>query len=197
MLCVAFPPNCGIVGLAQTDSAATVDVIIRNCYATATVLANIKAGGIAAYTIYRARISSCYVTCIVQTNSVSGNSMSGVVASINSGASVLNFYAINARISGPVNANYGRIVGIQNAIVQNNYAWDGILISGFTPTPEDPNTKNGETVTSADVTTPSTHYIAFGHWDFMNLWMYSSDPSINLPILQGIQQALQNPQLPS
>jgi len=112
-------------GIAAVNLGGT----ISNCYVTGTINSTSSdVGGIAGANQNGGIIEYCYATC-----SVSGISNVGGIIGNNDVGRVENSIALNSIITRTGTGAYttfGRIAGNSNANLNNNYAWNGMTVSG-------------------------------------------------------------------
>jgi hypothetical protein len=190
----------GGLGDAYAGGVAGYNIgTVRNCYATGNVTAGQNlVGGIVGQngsSSVPGIVQNCYAT-----GNVSGyDTIGGVVGYNYTGSTVQNCAALNQIVKeeSPTGTSFGRVAGIGNGTLTNNYADSGMgtgsdktfTLNGTTDTL---NGRDGEGITSTEWNdsnwwttggTWSTDSGAFV-WDFGTVWVWSV--SRQLPILRGI-----------
>ncbi|MBP1736325.1 MAG: S-layer protein [Oscillospiraceae bacterium] len=188
----------GIAGTAGTTAIGDSATLIINCYSVGSVTATTNsAGGICGTVSNSSSVEKCYANASV-TTTANAAATGGVVGSLSSAAAaVTDSYAINTAITvNTGNAQAGRIAGrlTGSPTLSNNYAWADITITGFTPV-SNLDGRDGLTVATATLVKSSTAYVTQTGWSFDDIWTYSADAAVNLPILTSISSALQNPSI--
>ena len=114
--------------------------------------------------------------------SVSGNISVGGVAGYVHKSTVENCTALNPKVTG--NGHFGRVVGVaeSNGTLQNNYAYDGMLVNGSTVSGGTLSDKNGLDKSADEIRGwDESFWTATAGWSTAN-WQFTTG---GLPILKG------------
>lgn len=167
--------------------------IVRNSYSTADVTAQLnQAGGLIGITNAGSLTENVYASGAVQ---ALRSNAGGVTGYGYNGTVVRNVIALNPSVVTPTMANrvVGRVLAGHTATLENNYAFDGMIVD-----------KEGESVAAADnrkglglsqqqVEDPHT-YTDRLNWDFESVWMWND--ALKRPVLSGNPEEASEPVVP-
>lgn len=167
--------------------------IVRNSYSTADVTAQLnQAGGLIGITNSGSLTENVYASGAVQ---ALRSNAGGVTGYGYNDTVVRNVIALGPSVVTPTMANrvVGRVLAGHTATLQNNYAFDGMIVD-----------KEGESIAAADnrkglglsqqqVEDPNT-YIDRLNWDFESVWMWND--ALKRPVLSSIPEEASEPVMP-
>lgn len=167
--------------------------IVRNSYSTADVTAQLnQAGGLIGITNSGSLTENVYASGAVQ---ALRSNAGGVTGYGYNDTVVRNVIALNPSVVTPTMANrvVGRVLAGHTATLQNNYAFDGMIVD-----------KEGESIAAADnrkglglsqqqVEDPNT-YTDRLNWDFESVWMWND--ALKRPVLSSNPEEASEPVVP-
>ncbi|EHB66044.1 MULTISPECIES: CehA/McbA family metallohydrolase [Paenibacillus] len=167
--------------------------IVRNSYSTADVTAQLnQAGGLIGITSAGSLTENVYASGAVQ---ALRSNAGGVTGYGYNDTVVRNVIALNPSVVTPTMANrvMGRVLAGHTATLENNYAFDGMMVD-----------KEGESVAAADnrkglglsqqqVEDPHT-YTDRLNWNFESVWMWND--ALKRPVLSGNPEKVSEPVVP-
>lgn len=167
--------------------------IVRNSYSTADVTAQLnQAGGLIGITNAGSLTENVYASGAVQ---ALRSNAGGVTGYGYNDTVVINVIALNPSVVTPTMANrvVGRVLAGHTATLENNYAFDGMIVD-----------KEGESVAAADnrkglglsqqqVEDPNT-YIDRLNWNFESVWMWND--ALKRPVLSSHPEKASEPVVP-
>lgn len=159
--------------------------VVRNSYSLANVTAQVsQAGGLIGITNAGSLTENAYATGTVQ--ALTSNA-GGVTGYGYNGTVVRNVIALNPSVVTPTMANrvMGRVLAGNTATLENNYAFDGMIVNKEGVAEGALTTLKGLGLSTADVENPSTYTDRLG-WNFTNIWMW--DNVVKRPVLQSVSE---------
>ncbi|ONK23582.1 hypothetical protein BLX87_10205 [Bacillus sp. VT-16-64] len=168
---------------------------IRNSYSTATVKAKEKqAGGLVGITNYFSLTENSYATGSVTAGSSNAGGISGYGYN---DTTIQNNFAFNTSVitTSAANRIVGRIRSDQQAVLENNYAYDNMMVSKEGITKEEANNEKGLGKSREQMADQATFEKGLG-WDFDHVWIW--DEGAQRPLLKNNQEKVnENTEEPS
>ncbi|GIP36092.1 hypothetical protein J2TS4_53020 [Paenibacillus sp. J2TS4] len=159
--------------------------IVRNSYSSADVTAQVsQAGGLIGITNTGSLTENVYAAGTVQ--AIKSNA-GGVTGYGYNGTVVKNVIALNPSVTTPTMANrvMGRVLAGHTATLENNYAYNGMIVDKEGVTEESLTNIKGLGLSETEIETPSTYTDRLG-WDFNDIWRW--DDISKRPILQAVSE---------
>ncbi|MFD0959239.1 CehA/McbA family metallohydrolase [Paenibacillus chungangensis] len=164
--------------------------IVRNSYSTADVTAQgSQAGGLIGITNSGSLTENVYASGTVR--AITSNA-GGVTGYGYNDTVVRNVIALNRSVTAPTMANrvMGRVLAGHTATLENNYAFDGMIVNKEGVTEGALTTLKGLGLSETEVENPSTYMDRLG-WDFNGIWRW--DNMANRPVLQSVSENVEEP----
>ncbi|WP_261800352.1 CehA/McbA family metallohydrolase [Paenibacillus sp. PAMC21692] len=157
--------------------------IVRNSYSTADVTAQVsQAGGLIGITNAGSLTENVYASGTVR--AITSNA-GGVTGYGYNDTVVRNVIAIGPSVTAPTMANrvMGRVLAGHTATLENNYAFDGMIVNKEGVAEGALTTLKGLGLSETEIETPSTYTDRLG-WDFNAIWKW--DDVAKRPVLQSV-----------
>ncbi|WP_259391306.1 CehA/McbA family metallohydrolase [Paenibacillus sp. 1011MAR3C5] len=159
--------------------------IVRNSYSTADVTAQVsQAGGLIGITNAGSLTENVYASGTVR--AITSNA-GGVTGYGYNDTAVRNVIALGPSVTAPTMANrvMGRVLAGHTATLENNYAFDGMIVDKEGVAEGTLTTLKGLGLSASDVEDPSTYTDQLG-WDFNDIWRW--DIMAKRPVLQAVSE---------
>lgn len=159
--------------------------IVRNSYSTANVTAQVsQAGGLIGITNSGSLTENVYTSGAVQ--ALKSNA-GGVTGYGYNDTVVRNVIALGPSVTAPTMANrvVGRVLAGHTATLENNYAFDGMIVNKEGVAEGTLTNLKGLSLSASDVENPSTYTEWLG-WDFNEIWGW--DNITKRPVLQSVSE---------
>ncbi len=156
--------------------------IVRNSYSKADVTANVsQAGGLIGITNTGSTTENVYATGAVQALKSNAGGISGYGYN---GTVLRNSIALNPSVTTPTSANrvMGRVLAGHTATLENNYAFEEMVVDREGVTTELPTTIKGQGLPLAEIETKRT-YEEHLRWNFETIWQWNQ--SEKRPLLKS------------
>lgn len=166
---------------------------VRNSYSTADVTAGQnQAGGLIGITNSGSLTENVYASGAVQ--ALKSNA-GGVTGYGYNDTVVRNVIALGPSVMTPTMANrvMGRVLAGHTATLENNYAFDGMLVDKEGETNAAANNRKGLSLSKQQVEDPHT-YITKLKWDFESVWMWND--TLKRPVLSSNPEEAEEPAVP-
>lgn len=157
--------------------------IVRNSYSTADVTAQVsQAGGLIGITNSGSLTENVYASGTVR--AITSNA-GGVTGYGYNDTVVRNVIALGPSVTAPTMANrvMGRVLAGHTATLENNYAFDGMMVDREGVAEGALTTLKGLGLSETEIKTPSTYTDRLG-WDFNAIWRW--DDIAKRPVLQSV-----------
>lgn len=157
--------------------------IVRNSYSTADVTAQVsQAGGLIGITNAGSLTENVYATGTVR--AITSNA-GGVTGYGYNDTVVRNVIALNPSVTAPTMANrvMGRVLAGHTATLENNYAFEGMIVDREGVAEGALTTLKGLGLSATEIETPSTYTDRLG-WEFNEIWKW--DENAKRPVLQSV-----------
>lgn len=159
--------------------------IVRNSYSTADVTAQVsQAGGLIGITNSGSLTENVYASGMVR--AITSNA-GGVTGYGYNDTVVRNVIALSPSVTAPTMANrvMGRVLAGHTATLENNYAFDGMMVNKEGVAEGALTTLKGLGLSETEIKTPSTYTDRLG-WDFNAIWRW--DDIAKRPVLQSVSE---------
>lgn len=159
--------------------------IVRNSYSTADVTAQVsQAGGLIGITNSGSLTENVYASGTVRAMT---SNAGGVTGYGYNDTVVRNVIALSPSVTAPTMANrvMGRVLAGHTATLENNYAFDGMIVNKEGVAEGALTTLKGLGLTETEIKTPSTYTDRLG-WDFNAIWRW--DDMAKRPVLQSVSE---------
>ncbi|MEF7441487.1 CehA/McbA family metallohydrolase [Paenibacillus lautus] len=157
--------------------------IVRNSYSTADVTAQVsQAGGLIGITNSGSLTENVYASGTVRAMT---SNAGGVTGYGYNDTVVRNVIALGPSVTAPTMANrvMGRVLAGHTATLENNYAFDGMMVNKEGVAEGALTTLKGLGLSETEIKTPSTYTDRLG-WDFNAIWRW--DDMAKRPVLQSL-----------
>ncbi|WP_339295204.1 CehA/McbA family metallohydrolase [Paenibacillus sp. FSL W7-1279] len=157
--------------------------IVRNSYSTADVTAQVsQAGGLIGITNSGSLTENVYASGTVRAMT---SNAGGVTGYGYNDTVVRNVIALGPSVTAPTMANrvMGRVLAGHTATLENNYAFDGMIVNKEGVAEGALTTLKGLGLSETEIKTPSTYTDRLG-WDFNTIWRW--DGMAKRPVLQSV-----------
>ncbi|WP_245640172.1 CehA/McbA family metallohydrolase [Paenibacillus dakarensis] len=159
--------------------------VVRNSYSTADVTAQVsQAGGLIGITSAGSLTENVFASGAVR--AVTSNA-GGVTGYGYNGTVVRNAIALNPSVTAPTMANrvMGRVLAGHTATLENNYAYDGMIVNKEGIADDSLTSLKGLGLSVSDLENPSTYTDRLG-WNFNDTWRW--DNVAKRPVLQAVSE---------
>ncbi|WP_259445581.1 CehA/McbA family metallohydrolase [Paenibacillus lautus] len=159
--------------------------IVRNSYSTADVTAQVsQAGGLIGITNSGSLTENVYASGTVRAMT---SNAGGVTGYGYNDTVVRNVIALGPSVTAPTMANrvMGRVLAGHTATLENNYAFDGMIVNKEGVAEGALTTLKGLGLSETEIKTPSTYTDRLG-WDFNTIWRW--DGMAKRPVLQSVSE---------
>lgn len=159
--------------------------IVRNSYSTADVTAQVsQAGGLIGITNAGSLTENVYASGIVRAMT---SNAGGVTGYGYNDTVVRHVIALGPSVTAPTMANrvMGRVLAGHAATLENNYAFDGMIVNKEGVAEGALTTLKGLGLSATEIETPSTYTDRLG-WDFNAVWRW--DDVAKRPVLQSVSE---------
>lgn len=156
--------------------------IVRNSYSKADVTANVsQAGGLIGITNTGSTTENVYATGAVQALKSNAGGISGYGYF---GTVLRNSIALNPSVTTPTSANrvMGRVLAGHTATLENNYAFEEMVVDREGVTTESPTTIKGQGLPLTEIETKTTYEERL-RWNFETIWQWNQ--SEKRPLLKS------------
>ncbi|WP_339220709.1 CehA/McbA family metallohydrolase [Paenibacillus sp. FSL W7-1332] len=157
--------------------------IVRNSYSTADVTAQVsQAGGLIGITNSGSLTENVYASGTVRAMT---SNAGGVTGYGYNDTVVRNVIALGPSVTAPTMANrvMGRVLAGHTATLENNYAFDGMIVNKEGVAEGALTNLKGLGLSESEIETPSTYTDRLG-WDFNAIWRW--DDMAKRPLLQSV-----------
>ncbi|MCT1398128.1 CehA/McbA family metallohydrolase [Paenibacillus sp. p3-SID867] len=159
--------------------------IVRNSYSTADVTAQVsQAGGLIGITNSGSLTEDVYASGTIRAMT---SNAGGVTGYGYNDTVIRNVIALSPSVTAPTMANrvMGRVLAGHTATLENNYAFDGMIVNKEGVAEGALTTLKGLGLTETEIKTPSTYTDRLG-WDFNAIWRW--DGMAKRPVLQSVSE---------
>lgn len=167
--------------------------IVRNSYSTADVTAQLnQAGGLIGITNSGSLTENVYASGAVQ---ALRSNAGGVTGYGYNDTVVKNVIALNPSVVTPTMANrvVGRVLAGHTATLENNYAFDGMIVDVEGESIAAADNRKGLGLSKQQVEDPNT-YINILKWDFESVWVWND--ALKRPVLNSNPEEASEPVVP-
>ncbi|HJJ41861.1 MAG TPA: InlB B-repeat-containing protein [Methanocorpusculum sp.] len=176
-----------------TESKIPTNISISNCNIIGDVNGSENVGSISGKTYADGKCHIKITNCLVVSNVNGIKNVGGIVGHLNKNgdgiAEISHSIILSQYVNITTSSNVGRIVGLNQGTLSNNYAWKGMTnYSNLFTSETDTNKKNGTDAVSVQVWANKSFYQTLD-WDFENTWEIVSADNGNcypLPYLKTL-----------